>query len=1226
MNAVEFLDKLEQQGLLDMQLVAKLRQEVAGARKTVSAQKIAKLLIDKGHLTAFQAKKLMDDGVKSPVKGGAPLAPRASQAPADDGGLDLLDDPADDDLGLELVDDEPALTPTDDDGLELLDVVEEPPPKAAPSSPSSRTSGKAPSSRKPERETSALHTDDDIFGLTPVDSGALTPIGSGVGLTPVKDPASLSGAIASSARGGLEPIDPLATDLSAPSDLSAADPMAAPPAKPAASPKAIGKVQKVKGQSQWDTPLIVLGGGTIILLAILAFALFRFIFATNATEVFRQADEAYKAESYTQAISIFEDFLAGFPKDPQAGAAWVFIRTARMRQAVGGGNGEHALTTAKEVLAEIDQAIGMENPPVENLPAAFNEHGRPELASLLPSIAAAFATQAKNAASMTEAEKFVQRADEAMTLVNNSTYIPSSLRETVASRIDTIQEDIGLARRNINRDKALDQALAEIELALVKNDTARAFELRKALIKTYPSLESDSAVIEAVRKTTEKERELVALVEEPRQPVLEDPPSGESLQVVTAAPAGNPAPGVKDQVIAYLVRGAVYGLDATSGNVLWRRPVGMETTVHPQMMAQENAESVVLIDGQDHEVARVEGKSGALQWRLPLESNAATPAVLGERIFVASEAGLLFEVNAETGASERQVKFPQPLRSPPSVDEARGLLFQPGEHSNLYILSSETLDCKAVHYLNHRAGSIVTPPVQSRGQLFVAENAGANYCFIHILPATDEPEKLTPSQDPFRLPGNVVVPPYVYERRVLIVTDLGGIYLFEVDSGNKTKPVSIVAELRPTLREPTFGYSVAEEGQLWVADARLTRYEIQAARGELARQNIRDESSIYVAPLQRRGNVLFHARRQTNAEGVIITAADANTLRPYWTADLGTPMVGLIADPERSLVAGVSAQGDLFQVTQEVLKAGMNTQPRRPAARSDESAFAAAQRLPDGRWVFPGVAQKNQVLIVDPQSAAAPPKLVELKAPEGRATAAPVAFQGGLLVPSSAGLVYLVDADSGESLALPLRPPMEPGQEVSWQAPAISADGKEFIIANDHPKIYRVVLRQQPKPHLAALTERDLDAPLVSNLATAGGVVYGVERTPQGDSLLTFQLPGLAFERTPLPGRLAWGPHQLGDSVLLATHDRLMRWDGGEAPRWVQPLPYGPPLNPPWELNGNYLFASVQGAVWKVAAETGESSSAAEFREPLAAGPAVVGSRLLVSGSDGVLHLAPLGD
>ena len=64
---------------------------------------------------------------------------------------------------------------------------------------------------------------------------------------------------------------------------------------------------------------------------------------------------------------------------------------------------------------------------------------------------------------------------------------------------------------------------------------------------------------------------------------------------------------------------------------------------------------------------------------------------------------------------------------------------------------------------------------QSTGIAGFIENAGSDYSLVHILPNTDDLEKLKPSQAPERLRGNVIAPPYVYERRVLVATDLGGV-------------------------------------------------------------------------------------------------------------------------------------------------------------------------------------------------------------------------------------------------------------------------------------------------------------------------------------------------------------------------------------------------------------------------------------------------------------------
>ncbi len=58
----QFIDRLEQQGLLDKETIAELRRKVAHVKgKKVTPEAIAKYLVDRGHLTRFQATKLVGD-------------------------------------------------------------------------------------------------------------------------------------------------------------------------------------------------------------------------------------------------------------------------------------------------------------------------------------------------------------------------------------------------------------------------------------------------------------------------------------------------------------------------------------------------------------------------------------------------------------------------------------------------------------------------------------------------------------------------------------------------------------------------------------------------------------------------------------------------------------------------------------------------------------------------------------------------------------------------------------------------------------------------------------------------------------------------------------------------------------------------------------------------------------------------------------------------------------
>src|SRR5947208_17041827 len=57
------LDLAEQQGLLDVKAIAELRRQVAESKFVITPEAIAKVLVDPGHLTPFQARKLVSQAL-----------------------------------------------------------------------------------------------------------------------------------------------------------------------------------------------------------------------------------------------------------------------------------------------------------------------------------------------------------------------------------------------------------------------------------------------------------------------------------------------------------------------------------------------------------------------------------------------------------------------------------------------------------------------------------------------------------------------------------------------------------------------------------------------------------------------------------------------------------------------------------------------------------------------------------------------------------------------------------------------------------------------------------------------------------------------------------------------------------------------------------------------------------------------------------------------------------
>ncbi|MGE0755507.1 MAG: hypothetical protein AB7O38_00735, partial [Pirellulaceae bacterium] len=131
MSAKLFLEVLEKSGLLDRSVTAEIRQQVADSKQKISAESVAKALVEKGHLTKFQATKLIGE-VSEAIE--SARAARAAKKQADDELLDLapldMDEEgergtgrsADHEDDVVMLEDAGGLTPVEDAGAGLTPV------------------------------------------------------------------------------------------------------------------------------------------------------------------------------------------------------------------------------------------------------------------------------------------------------------------------------------------------------------------------------------------------------------------------------------------------------------------------------------------------------------------------------------------------------------------------------------------------------------------------------------------------------------------------------------------------------------------------------------------------------------------------------------------------------------------------------------------------------------------------------------------------------------------------------------------------------------------------------------------------------------------------------------------------------------------------------------------------------------------------------------------------
>jgi hypothetical protein len=316
----------------------------------------------------------------------------------------------------------------------------------------------------------------------------------------------------------------------------------------------------------------------------------------------------------------------------------------------------------------------------------------------------------------------------------------------------------------------------------------------------------------------------------------------------------------------------------------------------------------------------------------------------------------------------------------------------------------------------------------------------------------------------------------------------------------------------------------------------------------------------------------------------------------------------------------------LYDITSADLKAGRLDEPTLPVDPEAPPVTLADQfDIGSGRRVFVSRQPSPRVAIYDPQHPSSRLQWVQLQVPSLPLSTVPVPISGGFLVASSPGPVYLVDASSGQPLLHPFQPRLEPGSTIQWHRPAVvDYDQRQFVLADDRSKVYRVGVKESPKPHLVAVAQATLEGQVASPLAALGDAVYCVVRGAEGRNALTSLnasdlAKGTVWE---MKGGVGWGPARVGEVVMVASDlGELMCIQADRKRRWTARLEGAVPAGPPLALDGQYVVSTVDGTVRQLAADTGKEIGRFEVGQPLGSGPVDYGQRLLVAGHDGTLFV-----
>ncbi len=976
-----------------------------------------------------------------------------------------------------------------------------------------------------------------------------------------------------------------------------------------------GFVGKRTIQNQWESKWLFIGFGLLGMLVIVGIILWYTLFKTDAEKMWAMANTEFTEQRYQSAIEKFVDFVSAYPNEQRAPTAKVLIANCELRIPYDSRSWDTALERVKNVLPRLQTEL-----EDYDAPERFEEI-RDELSVILPGTALGFTRDAIEANEIEQKRQLLAKALEMKEQIDNSAYVPGSqLRKPGVSDVMTnFLNNVSIIERQIQMEMDYTEALDEVTQLTADGQTKTAFERYFALLAKYPELKIRQPLRQAMAAISDREADLVKTIDF-QTTIADDVTTPIKSTVVVATKSGSASlPGLSDEMLVYLVKGALWGIRAADGQIIWRHFVGAETKMAPAWLDEPFRGDVIAEDQRLNQIMWISSADGGVKWQVSMGEPFNEPIIEGGMINVTTVTGKVLQIDPADGSSNRAAQIPQQASVSGVIHDKDPFIYQLGRNGNLYVISSESMTCREVFYVGHRPDSVTVPPLVLSGHIIVAEN-GPNYCRLHVIKPTENGLKLVQAQSPLRLDGQVNTPFVRYSRWGLVMSDSGDLRMLEVNLASEDKPVSDVVSAQFSRERQTRHYLLAAEGQLWTAGAGLRRYRIKKAEGNFDRQQIANNLDTFLAPLTKIGENLFEVRQRNSSALISIAAVDSTSLEEKWRTDFAAPLAGPPIEFGDSVMV-VSSQGDVFDVDSPTLERGVTDQPvSRGSTVAQNLVFEQIVTLDPSRYVVTGPLDRSNILSLD-GNLSPPNKLSNLMPPADQPSCRPIAFGNTLLVASRRGQVIRINPRNGQPIGAPFQPPLEPNVDVLWRMPAVIEDGERFVIANQAGVFYLVAADGEKA--LQRVDEYQYAGNVHSELVRVGDTILAVCRENLQDKLIAIPV-GNKIEiarQVELPGGYVAGPLPIDERVLVAldTGD-VVCYDLQLEQMWTARLPADKLVGDPQLRNGEIVLAFESGAVWKIDPQSGAISSREHIGQPIAFPPTQLGDRVFVSGADGTLH------
>jgi hypothetical protein len=393
-----------------------------------------------------------------------------------------------------------------------------------------------------------------------------------------------------------------------------------------------------------------------------------------------------------------------------------------------------------------------------------------------------------------------------------------------------------------------------------------------------------------------------------------------------------------DDIVLALVRGVLYALRQSDGEVRWALRVGIDTSELPVRVPRTPVNpELFLVLSADTATLTAFDAAGQPVWRYRLSApSLGRPVIVDRAAYVPTADGLVHEVELAKGKLVGQYNLGLPLRVGGVRQGDTKLVYFAADDSCVFVLDVDKHECQTVLYTNHLAGSLRGEPVISTwtepdingkpvplGYLFLslADGPDAVHVQTYSLPLQDAHAVplMKPELEP-RLDGWTWFPPHLDAEKLVMVSDAGMLGLFGIKQfHNDDHPLFPMVmpdpkrkghgiDLDPFLKFDTRDRGraqvahAAEENNFWIlAHGKLNRLKLLLnpavgpkvfpgwTNGALPLGSPLHASQVYEYAFDKgpRSTTLMLVTQTLTRQSCLATAVDAETGEIRWQRQLG---------------------------------------------------------------------------------------------------------------------------------------------------------------------------------------------------------------------------------------------------------------------------------------------------------------------------------------------------